>query len=315
MFNILVTKELPGDWLGLLGKECKIDLWKDVYPPPKQCLMQHIKDKDGALVTLTEKIDKEIIDVASKLKVISTYSVGYDHIDVRYAISKGIIITYTPEVLTEATADLIFGLILASARRIAEGDRVIRKGQWNTPWYPTFMLGREVFGKTIGIIGMGRIGKAVLRRAKGFSMRVVYYSRERHNVDAEYLNLDELLKTSDFVIVSAELNELTYHMINEDKLRLMKKDSFLINASRGKIVDEKALIKALTEGWIAGAGLDVFENEPLPRDSKLVNLENVVLTPHLGSATVETRERMAEIATKNLLLALKGEKPIYEVRF
>lgn len=313
-YNVLVTKKLPGNWLDYLANFCEITLWEDIYPPPKEWILKNIKNKDGILVTLTEKIDKEIIDAANKLRVISTYSVGYDHIDVKYAKSKGIIVTYTPEVLTDATADLIFGLLLAVARRIVEGDRLIREGKWNTPWYPTFMLGTDVHGKTLGIIGMGRIGKAVLKRAKGFDMKVIYTSRRKHEeVDAEYVDLDYLLQNSDFVVITVDLNETTYHLINEERLKKMKRTAYLINASRGQVVDEKALIKALENKWIAGAALDVFETEPLG-DSPLFKFQNVVLTPHLGSATVETREKMAEIAVKNLLLALRGEKPIYEVQ-
>ncbi|WP_236751156.1 D-glycerate dehydrogenase [Acidianus sp. HS-5] len=315
MYNVLVTKKLPGNWIDYLKKECNVMLWEDIYPPSKEWILQNIEDKDGALITLTEKIDKEIIDHAKKLKVISTYSVGYDHIDVKYARSKGIIVTYTPEVLTDATADLIFGLLISVARRVCEGDSLIRKGEWKTPWYPTFMLGTEVYGKTLGIIGMGRIGKALVKRAKGFDMKVIYNSRRKHeDIDAEYVDLDYLLENSDYVVIAVDLNESTYHMMNEDKLRRMKKSAFLINASRGQVIDEKALIKALQEGWIRGVGLDVFEREPLPKDSPLLKLNNVVLTPHLGSATIETRDKMAEIAVKNLLLALKGDKPIYEVR-
>lgn len=313
-YNVLVTKKLPGNWLNYLENFCEITLWQDIYPPPKEWILNNVRDKDGILITLTEKIDKEIIDAANKLKVISTYSVGYNHIDVKYAKSKGIIVTYTPEVLTDATADLIFGLLLAVARRIVEGDRLIREGKWNVPWYPTFMLGSEVHGKTLGVIGMGRIGKAVLKRAKGFDMKVIYTSRRRHEeVDAEYVDLDYLLQNSDFVVITVDLNQTTYHLINEERLKKMKRTAYLINASRGQVIDEKALIKALENKWIAGAALDVFETEPLT-NSPLFKFDNVVLTPHLGSATVETREKMAEIAVKNLLLALRGEKPIYEVQ-
>lgn len=312
-YNVLVTKELPGKWLDYLSESCNITLWDDITPPSKNWIIDNIKNKDGVLITLSEKIDKEIIDNADKLRVISTYSVGYDHIDVKYAKSKGIIITYTPEVLTESVADLIFGLLLAVSRRIVEGDRFMREGKWTIPWYPTFMLGTEVYGKTLGIIGMGRIGKAVLKRAGGFNMKTIYTSRKKHDeVDAEYVSLDYLLENSDFVVITVDLNQSTYHLINEDRLKKMKKTAFIINAARGQVIDEKALIKALENKWIAGAALDVFETEPLS-NSELFKFNNVVLTPHLGSGTIETREKMAEIAVKNLLLALKGEKPLYEV--
>jgi glyoxylate reductase len=312
--KVLVTKRLPGNWLDYLSKQINIELWEENYPPPKDWIIENIKDKDGILVTLTEKIDKEIIDSSPNLKVISTYSVGFDHIDVKYARKRGIIVTYTPEVLTEATADLIFGLLIAVSRRIVEGDKLIREGKWEIPWYPTFMLGEEVYGKTLGLLGMGRIAKAVMKRAKGFDMAVIYNSRSPHNVDAKFVDINTLFRESDFLVIAVDLNPSTYHLVNEEKLRLMKKSSFLINASRGSVIDEASLIKALKEGWIKGAALDVFEHEPLSKDSELIGLNNVVLTPHLGSATIETRDKMAEIAVKNLILALRGEKPIYEVK-
>ena len=313
-FNILVTFRLFPNWLEKLKQYGNVVLWDKEIPPDKEWIKENIREADGLLCTLTNKIDREIIDSAPKLKVISTYSVGYDHIDVKYAKSKGIKIGYTPEVLTETTADLIFGLILAVARRIVEGDRLIRENKWRVPWQPDFLLGYDVHGKTIGIIGMGRIGRAVARRAKGFNMRVIYYSRTpKSDVDAEYVPLDYLLREADFVVVTVDLNETTYHMINEERLRKMKPTAFLINASRGKVVDEKALIKALEEKWIAGAALDVFENEPISAENPLTKFENVVLTPHIGSATVETRNKMAEIAVNNLINGLLGKPLIYEV--
>ena len=313
-FNILVSFRFFPNWLEKLKQYGNVISWDSEIPPDKDWIKENIQNADGLLCTLTNKIDKEIIDSAPRLKVISTYSVGYDHIDVKYAKSKGIKIGYTPEVLTETTADLIFGLILAVARRIVEGDRIIRENKWRVPWQPDFLLGFDVHGKTIGIIGMGRIGKAVARRAKGFNMRVIYYSRTpKNDVDAEYVSLDYLLRESDFIVVTVDLNETTYHLINEERLRKMKPTAFLINASRGKVVDEKALIKALEEKWIAGAALDVFENEPISAENPLTKFENVVLTPHIGSATVETRNKMAEIAVNNLINGLLGKPLIYEV--
>jgi len=298
----------------LKEKGIEVIEWDKINPPPKEWIMENIKEADGLLCTLTNKIDKDIIEAGKRLKVISTYSVGFDHIDVKYAKSKGVKVGYTPEVLTETTADLIFALMLAVARRIVEGDRLIREGKWNIPWQPDFLLGYDVYGKTLGIIGMGRIGKAVLRRARGFNMRVIYNSRtKKEDVDAEFVTLDYLLSDSDFVVITVDLNESTYHLIDEEKLKKMKRTAFLINASRGKVVDEKALIKALKEGWIAGAALDVFEEEPLPKGSPLLNFNNVVLTPHIGSATFETRYKMAEIAIENLIRGLEGRPLLYEV--
>jgi len=298
----------------LKEKGIEVIEWDKINPPPKEWIMENIKEADGLLCTLTNKIDKDIIEAGKRLKVISTYSVGFDHIDVKYAKSKGVKVGYTPEVLTETTADLIFALMLTVARRIVEGDRLIREGKWNIPWQPDFLLGYDVYGKTLGIIGMGRIGKAVLRRARGFNMRVIYNSRtKKEDVDAEFVTLDYLLSDSDFVVITVDLNESTYHLIDEEKLKKMKRTAFLINASRGKVVDEKALIKALKEGWIAGAALDVFEEEPLPKGSPLLNFNNVVLTPHIGSATFETRYKMAEIAIENLIRGLEGRPLLYEV--
>jgi glyoxylate reductase len=298
----------------LKEKGIEVIEWDKINPPPKEWIIENIKEADGLLCTLTNKIDKDIIEAGKRLKVISTYSVGFDHIDVKYAKSKGVKVGYTPEVLTETTADLIFALMLAVARRIVEGDRLIREGKWNIPWQPDFLLGYDVYGKTLGIIGMGRIGKAVLRRARGFNMRVIYNSRtKKEDVDAEFVTLDYLLSDSDFVVITVDLNESTYHLIDEEKLKKMKRTAFLINASRGEVVDEKALIKALKEGWIAGAALDVFEEEPLPKNSPLLNFNNVVLTPHIGSATFETRYKMAEIAIENLIRGLEGRPLLYEV--
>ncbi|BFH72571.1 glyoxylate reductase [Sulfurisphaera javensis] len=313
-FKVLITFKFFQNWIEKIKEHAEVITWNEERAPDKKWIIDNIKDVDGLLCTLINKIDKEIIDSAKKLKVISTYSVGYDHIDVKYAKSKNIKIGYTPEVLTETTADLIFGLLLAVSRRIVEGDKLIREGKWNIPWQPDFLLGYDVYGKTLGIIGMGRIGKAVARRAKGFNMRIIYNSRTpKNDVEAEFVTLDQLLKEADFVVVTVDLNESTYHLINEERLRLMKPTSFLINASRGKVVDENALIKALKEKWIAGAAVDVFENEPISSNHPLVRFNNVVLTPHIGSATIETRNKMAEIAVNNLLNGLLGKKLIYEV--
>ncbi|QKR00058.1 D-glycerate dehydrogenase [Metallosphaera tengchongensis] len=313
MYKVLITRKLPGKWVHELSQEAEVELWEEDYPPPKSWIISRVADKEGILVTLTERVDREIIDSAKRLKVISTYSVGVDHIDVAYAKERNIKVTYTPEVLTDATADLIFGLLIAVARRIVEGDKVIRAGQWSLPWFPTYMLGKEVNHSTLGILGMGRIGQAVLKRAKGFDMRVIYHSRKRHEVEAEFVDLDTLLRESDFLVVTVDLNKETYHLLDYEKLSKLKRTAFLINASRGAVINQQDLVKILKENKIAGAALDVFEKEPIDKDDPLIQFPNVVLTPHLGSATVETRERMAEIAVKNLILSLKGERPLYEV--
>ncbi|MEL9970067.1 MAG: D-glycerate dehydrogenase [Metallosphaera sp.] len=313
-YKVLVTRKLPGPWIDSLKEIAEVEVWDGSESPPRTWIMSRIKDKDGVLVTLSERIDKEIIDVSSKLKVISTYSVGFDHIDVHYAKSKGIKVTYTPEVLTDATADLIFGLIITVARRIVEGDNLIRSGKWNVPWNPEFMLGKEVSHSVLGIIGMGRIGRAVLKRAKGFDMNAIYYSRRPHDVEAKFVDLDTLLANSDFVVITVDLNSETYHFIDYAKISKMKRTAFIINASRGAVIKQDDLVRALSEGKIAGAALDVFEQEPLPQTNPLTKFPNVVLTPHLGSATRETREKMAMIAVTNLVKCLKGESPLYEVK-
>lgn len=311
MMNVLVTRPIPGNYLDNHENfHIQISPGKgDVH----QWIISNIVDADGILITLNEKIDREIIDHATRLKVISTYSVGYDHIDVEYAKSRGITVTYTPEVLTEATADLIFGIMLAAARNIASGDSLIRHDGWHSGWKPDFMLGSEVHGKTLGIIGMGRIGNAVLKRSKGFDMRVLYYSRSIHNVDAEYVDLNYLLSESDFVIIALDLNNETFHFMNYERISKMKKSAFLINGTRGKVVNEEDIVKALKDHIIRGAALDVFEDEPIDSKNPLTSLENVVLTPHLGSATYETRDKMAETAVTNLFNVLNGKKPLYKL--
>jgi len=316
--KILITRRLPPPALDILSGFCDIELWDSDEPPTKEYIIEHVKDKDGLLCLLTDKIDKEVIDAAPNLKVISTYSVGFDHIDVEYATKKGIYIGHTPGVLTDAVADMAFALLLAIARRIVESDNMIREGGWKIAWAPTFMLGDAVYGRTLGIIGLGKIGTAIARRAKGFNMRILYYDKyrkekEEKELGAEFTSLEELLKESDFVVLSVTLTPETHHLMNEERLKLMKKTAYLINISRGKVVDEKALLKALTEGWIKGAALDVFEEEPIGKDHPFTKLKNIVLTPHAASATIETRSKMAEIAAKNLLNVLKGEPPIFLV--
>ena len=314
MYRILVTRELPGNYVNEIKN--KIDaniLFYDNKINVHQWLIDNIEDADGILITLNEKIDKEIIDKARKLKVISTYSVGYDHIDVDYAKSKNITVTNTPEVLTDATADLIFGIMITVSRRIIEGNEIIKNNQWESQWNPYYMLGSEIHGKTIGIIGMGRIGNAIAKRAKGFDMKIIYYSKHRHDVNIDYVDLNYLLKNSDFVVIALDLNNETYHFMDYGKIKLMKNNSYLINGTRGKIINENDLIRALNEKIIEGAALDVFENEPLSHDNPLIKMKNVVLTPHLGSATLETRSRMAEVAVKNLLNVLNGNEPLYKL--
>ncbi len=311
MYKILVTRNIPGNYLEKIH-----DMQIDIFPGNtdlRQWLLSNIGSADGILITLNEKIDKEIISNGKKLKVISTYSVGYDHIDVEYAKSKGIIVANTPEVLTDSTADLIFGLMIAAARNIVSGNNLIHKNGWKAGWNPTFMLGSEVHGKTLGIIGMGRIGRAIARRASGFDMQIIYYSRHKHDVDADFVGIDELLRMADFVVIALDLNEDTFHFMDYDKISKMKKTAFLVNGTRGKVVNEKDLVKALNNKIIGGAALDVFEKEPVDNTNPLLAFDNVVATPHLGSATYETRDKMAEVSVTNLVNVLNGKEPLYKL--
>ncbi len=315
MPKVLSTCVLPGKYFELLRDSVDLQLWPNEGVPDSSWLKANMGDKEGLIVTLSSRVDRELIDASRKLKVISTYSVGYDHIDVRHARERGICVTYTPDVLTGATADLIFGLLLAVSRRIAEGDAFIRSGMWTEPWRPDFMLGHDVNGKTIGILGGGRIGRAVARRASGFDMNVLYNSRSpKPGFEGRYVSLNTLIQMSDFVVLTVSLNSETFHLMNEERLMMMKAGGFLINASRGGVIDETALFKVLKEGRIGGAALDVFSREPLGSDIAFGNLKNVVLTPHLGSATFETRFKMTEVLVRDLLAVLNGSPPAHAVK-
>lgn len=275
-------------------------------------LMKNLKDQHGLVCLLSDMIDKEILDSADKLVAISNYAVGFNNIDVDYATELGIIVTNTPGVLTEATADLTWALIMAISRKIIEADKFTRMGYFKG-WEPMLFLGSPVYGKTLGIIGMGRIGKAVAHRAKGFNMDIIYYSRSKlnkndeNNLRAHYADLKELLNNSDFVSIHLPLTKETYHLIGKNEFKLMKPTAFLINTSRGPIVDEEALVEALKNNLISGAALDVYENEPKIHPA-LLELNNVILLPHIGSATVETRKKMAVMAAENLISIFEGKK-------
>ncbi len=279
-------------------------------PPAYDELVRHVAGADGLICLLTDRIDRAVIEQAPRLRVISTVAVGYDNIDVAAASERGIPVGHTPGVLTETTADLAFALLLACARRIVEADRLLRDGGWRT-WDPGLLLGHDVHGATLGIVGFGKIGQAVARRAAGFGMRVVYASRSpaaEPHPPAERLPLDELLRVADFVSLHVPLTDETRRLIGERELRAMQPTAILINTARGGIVDQAALVRALEEGWIAGAGLDVMETEPLPLDDPLLRAPNVVLLPHIGSASHATRERMASMAVDNCLAGLRGER-------
>ncbi|MHA1833905.1 MAG: glyoxylate reductase [Candidatus Baldrarchaeia archaeon] len=315
--KVFVTREIPEKGLNVILERFNAKVWREYTPPPKEVIIEEAKDVDALVTLLTDKIDKEVLDAAKNLKIIAQYAVGYDNIDVEECTRRGIYVTNTPEVLTEATADFTWALILAVARRVVEADKFIRSGEWEksrTGWHPKMLLGTDIHGKTLGIIGLGRIGTAVARRAKGFNMKIIYYSRSRkENIEKElglkYVDLNTLLREADFVSIHVPLTEETYHMIGERELKLMKNTAFLINTSRGKVIDEKALYKALKEKWIAGAALDVFEEEPTPANNPLLELENIVVAPHIASATHETRSRMAEMVAQNLIAYFEGKIP------
>ncbi len=318
--KVLLTRRLHDFAVKELQKRYDVEIHTGKTPIPKNLLISKIKDKDGLVCYPYDRIDKEVIDVAHRLRAISTYSVGYDHVDVRYASTKGILVSYTPEVLTRATADLTMALMLAVFRRISEGDRLIRKNRWATIFGPNEFLGTDLYGKTMGIFAMGRIGKAVARRARGFEMNIIYHNKTRLSAKEEqtlgvrYVSFDELLKKSDVVSIHAPHTEQTNEIVNLKLFRKMKRTSFLINTARGKIINEKDLVFALKKKMIAGAGLDVFAKEPISANHPFAKMENVVIMPHSGSSTVETRRKMAEICVKNLVLSLAGKKPVYQVK-
>ena len=312
-FTVYVTRPIPAEGIDLLRQSIQTVVVRDEEDPPtKEELLHRISGVDALLCLLTDTIDSEAIEAGRRLRVIANYAVGYDNIDVAAATRKGIMVTNTPGVLTETTADMAWCLLMAVARRVVEADSYVRRGQFRR-WEPMLLLGSDVYGKTLGIVGMGRIGRAVARRARGFGMKILYYSRRRayeveKETGARYVDLPMLLKNADFVTLHTPLTAATRHMIGRKELEMMKPTSYLINTSRGAVIDEAALVKALEEGLIAGAALDVYENEPKLSEG-LAELSNVVLTPHIGSASRETRTRMALMAAENIVSALSGERP------
>jgi len=293
-------------------------MWEEENEPvPREILEQEIKEADGLYCLLTEKIDADLMERAKKLKVISTMAVGYNNIDVQAATDRGIIVTNTPGVLTETTADLTFALLMTTSRRLMEASNFLRNGEWKT-WSPLLLSGQDVHNSTIGIIGFGNIGQAVARRAKGFNMDVLYYSRSR-KIDAEkeigatFVDKEKLLRDSDFICVLTPFTNETKHLMDKEELSMMKKTSILINTSRGEVVNEEALYEALKTGQIWAAGLDVFQQEPVPLDHPLLTLPNVVTLPHIGSASIQTRMGMAKLAAQNLIEGLQGKNPKYTI--
>jgi len=315
--SVLISNVLPQEAVHLIPKEISVEFNDTDQPLPKAELIRRLKGKDGLICHIISSIDEEVLSSAPGLKVVCNVAVGFNNIDVEAAKRRGVVVTNTPDVLTETTADFAWALLMAAARRVVEADQFARSGQWNR-WQWDLLWGNDVHGKTLGIIGFGRIGRAVARRALGFGMRVLYHDAVRADAAAErelkasYAEPETLLRESDFVSLHTLFIPETRHLIDERRLRLMKKTAILINAARGPIVDEAALVKALSEGWIAGAGLDVFEEEPKIHPG-LLPLKNVTLAPHIASASLDTRVAMATLAVRNCLAVLDGKPAITPV--
>ncbi len=312
--KVFVTRKIPDNGLELLQKETTVDVSPHDRVLERQELISMAKGSEALLSQLTDTVDAALLDALPDVKIISNYAVGYNNIDVKAATERGVIVTNTPGVLTDTTADLAFTLMLACARRIPESDRYARDGKFKG-WAPLLLLGREVTGSTLGIIGMGRIGSTLAKRAKGFDMKIIYHDMVRAKPEVEeetgarFVDMDTLLRESDFISIHVPLLPETKHMIGAAEFSKMKKTAILVNTSRGPVIDERALIEALSQKKIFSAGLDVFENEPeIPEE--LMKLDNCVIVPHIGSATIETREKMAELAAKNIILASRGEMPV-----
>jgi glyoxylate reductase len=313
--TVYVTRRIPQAGLEMMRKVCDARVWEGPLPPPKDVILREIADCDGLLCLLTDPIDAETIAAGGRLRAISQFAVGVDNVDLAAATARGIPVGHTPGVLTEATADMAFALLMTAARRIPEGIEKVRAGEWRT-WEPLGLLGADVWGATLGIVGLGRIGSAVARRAQGFGMRVLYHDRVpspglEAELGLERTSLDYLLAQADFVSLHCPLTSETHHLIGERALRQMKPTAILINTSRGPVVDAGALGRALREGWIAAATLDVTDPEPLPPDHPLLVLPNCIVVPHIASATVTARDRMAVMAAENLLAGLQGERMPY----
>ena len=313
-FKVYVTRQIPEEGINLLKKFCRmVEVNPHDSPLTYDELLMQVKGRDAILTMLSDRIDERLMSEAKSLKVIANYAVGYDNIDIKAATAKGIVVTNTPGVLTDSTADMAWALLFSIARRIVEGDKVTRVGKF-VGWAPMFLLGRDVVGKTLGIIGAGRIGTAMAMRSRGWCMKVLYTTQSNRNavleemLGAKRVDLETLLKESDFISIHTPLSEKTRHLIGAKELSLMKKTAYLINTARGSVIDEAALVNALKNKQIAGAGLDVYEEEPKLKPG-LAELDNVVLAPHLGSATVESRTKMAVMAAENIIAVLNKQKP------
>jgi glyoxylate reductase len=311
--RIFVTRVIPEKGLEMVRQEATVDVWQEPLPPPYEILVKKAKGVDALLCLLTDKIDGTLMAaIGPQVKVISQMAVGFDNIDIPAATSRGIPVSNTPGVLTDTTADFAWTLLMAAARRVVEGDKFTRAGKWKT-WGPIDFLGPDISGATLGIIGFGRIGQAVARRAQGFNMRVLYFTRRRkeeveQQYGAQYVDLKTLLRESDFVSLHTSLSLDTHHLMNDERFNMMKPSGILINTARGPIVDPDALYRALSSGTIAYAALDVTEPEPIGQDSPLLGLDNIIIAPHIASASFRTRNKMATMAAANLIAGLKGER-------
>jgi glyoxylate reductase len=319
--KVFLTRTLHDFALKDLRKKYQIKVHSGKIPIPKNILKNNIKTIDGLICFPYDIIDREMIDLAENLKVISTYSVGFDHIDINHAKNKKIRVGYTPKVLTDATADLAFALMIDIMRRMSEGDKIIRDGKWRQIYGAYDYVGLDLQGKTLGILGLGRIGSTLAKRAKAFDMKIIYHNRNRvsktkeKSLGVKYVSEDKLITQSDIISIHVPHTAETDKLFDSKMFKKMKKTAFLINTARGKIINEKDLVIALKNKTIAGAGLDVFESEPISSNHPLTKIQNVVLAPHIGSSTKETREEMARITVKNLNLGLSGKKPIYSVGY
>jgi glyoxylate reductase len=313
--KVFVTRGIAQEALNRIAGAAEMELWTDELPPPYETLKEKAQNADGMLTLLSDRVDAGLMDAAPGLKVVSNMAVGYDNIDVPEATKRHILVGNTPEVLTETTADFAFALLLSAARRVAEGDKHTRAGKWTT-WGPMIMLGQDIHNATLGIIGLGRIGTAVARRAKGFDMKLLYHDeirrtrKKERELGVEYVpELMKLLSRSDFVSIHVPLLPHTHHFIGPAELAAMKPSAVLVNTSRGSVVDQKALYEALNSGQIFAAAIDVTEAEPIAKDDPLLSLDNIVITPHIASASFSTRGKMAMMAADNLLAGLEGEIP------
>ncbi|MBU6360002.1 MAG: D-glycerate dehydrogenase [Chloroflexota bacterium] len=310
--KVFVTRIIPEEGLSLVREACDMELWEHELPPPREVLLEKIKDKVGVLSLLTDKIDAELMDANPQIRVVSNFAVGFDNIDIKAATERGLPIGNTPGVLTDTTADIAFTLLMATARRISESIDYVRAAKWKT-WGPMLLMGQDIHKATLGIIGFGRIGQGMAKRASGFDMKVLYHDVYRRqdleqSMGVTYADIDTILAEADFVSIHTDLNPSTRYMFNAVAFAKMKRTAILINSARGPIVDHMALYEALKSGQILGAGLDVTDPEPIPVDHPLLTLPNCLIVPHIASASVATRGKMASMAAHNLIAGVRGER-------